>query len=852
MSGMPPSSPGSTVQPTLFSDYSPAGEAFDELLDGSGAVREHWRPFVAAWDAMGTDELGRLAGEAGRLLRDNGITYTAHDDPAAARPWSVDVFPLVISPTQWREISQGIAQRARLLDVIIRDVYAEGRLLIDHGLPPELIFANPGFLRPCRGLRVPDDTYLHLYAADLVRMTDGCWRVVAEQTDAPLGLGYALENRLVLARLFPQLFHECRVERLAPFFLAMQQGLRNLAPQHQDNPRIVMLSEGPKSFHYFEDAYLARYLNFTLVEAGDLTVRDNGVWLKTLGGLLPVDVIVRRLSDQRCDPLELRGDTSQGVAGLLQAVRAGRVAVVNALGSSLAETPALQSLLPALCRTLLDEELQLPSVESWWSGSAEVRQGIVGMAENLVIGPAFPSNVASPTAPVSAEPEEVAALLRDNPFSLVAHAPFLRSVTPTWDQGGVHAAPISLRVFAVRTADGYQLLPGGLARVVKDMRILDPALAIGETSKDAWIIAEEEVPDVSLLQPQGQVVRLRRGSAELPSRVADNMFWLGRYVERADVSVRVMRALVRRLVQESDANDAPELAPLFHTLVAEGQLRIAAPIEELQHRSDQLAAVLAGSLLDPGQSDGFQSILKTLDQIVNHVRDRLSLDSWKILDRLMQDFRQNSEPRRVAPGDLLAMLERAVVDLAAFSGIAAESMTRAQSWRFMEFGRRIERAMHMVTLVKSFLGSGRWDSTPMLETVLQVADSLMTYRSRYLANLRLAPVLDLLLTDETNPRSLAFQLVAIEDHVANLPRDRDQALLGPDQRLAMNMLNSIRQVDAETLEDLHHDGERSALDNLLLKLQTQLPRLSDLVSHKYFVHAGTPRQLAERRSEARP
>ena len=836
---------------SVFSTYARSGEPFDELLDGSNAVRSHWHPFVAGWDGMGAEVLGRHAGEARRLLRENGITYTAHDDPEAARPWAVDIFPLVLSPGEWREITLGVSQRAQLLDMIIRDVYSEGRLLASRALPAELVYAHPGFLRPCRGVRVPGDIFLHLYAADLVRLPDGQWRVVADRTDAPLGLGYALENRLVLARLFSGLFHECQVERLAPFFLDLQESLRLLAPQRQDNPRIVLLSEGPECFHYFEDTYLARYLNYALVEAGDLAVRDDRVWLKTLGGLLPVDVIFRRLADRHCDPLEFRGDMVLGVPGLLQAVRAGRVAVVNALGSSLVETPALQGLLPLLCRTLLGEELHLGSVENWWSGIAELREGILGRSDDLVLGPAFPSSTFLPDAPLSMTPERLAEMLREDPYSLVAHAPFLRSEVPVWENGGVKPAPVGLRLFAVKTSGGYRVMPGGLVRVVKDMRILDPSLSAGETSKDVWVVAEREVPDVTLLQPSGQSTKLRRGTAELPSRVADNMFWLGRYVERADAGARAMRALLLRLGHEADASQAPEILPLLRTLVDEGKLQAELPVEELQHQPEVIEKVLADSLLCPTCQVGFIAILKSLDRTVNLVRDRLSIDGWKILGRLLREVQQSQKVRRAALGDLAGLLGRAIVDLAAFGGIAAESMTRSQSWRFMEFGRRLERALHMITLVKSFLASGDCDRIPLLETLLQVADSQMTYRSRYLANLRLAPVLDLLLTDETNPRSLAYQVAAIEDHVSNLPHGRDQALLGAEQRLAMNMLNAMRQVDIEMLEERRDGNAITELDKLLMRLEKQLPRLSDLVSHKYFVHAGSPRQLAERRMDGR-
>jgi len=835
---------------TMFQGYSPPAGRYDELLEPAGAFRDHWRPFVVGWHELGVDELARRWTEAQRLLRENGITYTIHGDAADIRPWDVDMFPLVLPADQWRELSAGIVQRARLLDFVVRDVYSAGQLLSRRVLPPELVLANPGFLRACHGQPVPADCYLHFYAVDLVRTSDGQWRAVADRTDAPLGVGYTLENRIAFARMFPGMIRMCWVERLAPFFIALQQAFRDLAPRRRENPRIVLLSEGPGSFHYFEDAYLARYLNYTLAEAGDLTVRDGQVLLKTLGGLLAVDVVLRRLADRLCDPLELQGDSTCGVPGLLQAVRAGNVAVVNALGTSLLEAPALLSCLPALCRTLFGEELRLPSVETVWSGTPDGRRHLVQRADELLFYPAFPGGeppVVPPDGTGGLTSAQVEETLRRAPFSLVGRSPFQRSTAPVWDAGGVRPAPVSLRVFAVRTGDTYQVLPGGLVRVVPGERVLEPSISAGEASKDAWIVAETEVPEVSLLRPPGESFVLRRGGAELPSRVADNMFWLGRYVERADTASRLMRTLVVRLADESQADSSPELIPLLRTLAAEGYVPAEAVTDEALPQSRDLSGILVASLLDASQPASLSATLRSLDRTSNLVRDRLSLDGCKILNGLHQAFLSAIGMDHLMLSDLLLFLDRAIRDLAAFGGLAAESMTRSQSWRFMDLGRRLERSLHILALVRNFLARDVGEHASLLETLLEVGDSLMTYRSRYLANLRLAPVLDLLLTDETNPRSLAYQLAAIEEHVANLPRDESQALLGPERRLALNLLNHVRQVDVAMLESRGRDGKRSGIDRLLVRLASQLPRLSELVMHKYFVHAGSPRQLAERR-----
>lgn len=372
--------------------YSARLGMLDEMVDAAGTPRPHWQQFLSAVDKLGTTELTRRWTEARQLIRENGVTYNVYGDPRGIeRPWQLDPVPLLIGPEEAVHLEKGLIQRARLLELVLADVYGPQQLLHQGLLPPELVFANSAFLRSCHGIRPPGGRFLHLYAADLARSSDGRVHVLGDRAQSPSGAGYALENRIVLSRMLPAIFQDCKVQRLALFFRALRESLRASAPHNRDNPRIVLLTPGPFNETYFEHAYLARYLGFTLVEGGDLTVRDERVFLKVLGGLQPVDVIFRRLDDDYCDPLELRPDSFLGVPGLVQAVRAGNVAVANALGSGLLESPALLAFLPALCRTLLGEELLLPTVNTWWCGDDRDREYVFAHLEDLVIKAAFPS-----------------------------------------------------------------------------------------------------------------------------------------------------------------------------------------------------------------------------------------------------------------------------------------------------------------------------------------------------------------------------------------------------------------------------------------------------------------------------
>ncbi len=845
------SAPSEIASPAgpLWSGYAPPAGAYDELLTSEGHLRPHWQAFVAGLDALGRQELVRRWDQARRLLRDNGITYNVHGDPQGHdRPWNLDALPLVVAAPTWRTLQAGISQRAQLINRVLADVYGPQELLKTGRLPPEIVYANPGFLRPVHDVTVPDDCYVHLYAADLARATDGGWWVLGDRTQAPAGMGYSLENRLVISRMLPQVFHECRVQRLASFFQSLRQSLERLALHNRDNPRIVLLTAGPRAETYFEDAYLARYLSFTLVEGGDLAVRNNTVYLKTLGGLLQVDVVFRRLSDRRCDPLELDGDSVHGVAGLTQAARAGNVALANALGSGAAEAPALMAFLPGLCQDLLGEELILPSVATWWCGQEEALRFVLAHLDRLVIKPAF----GRPRTPVvfgeqltDRERARLAARIKARPRDYVAQEQVVRSVAPVWVEGGLQSWHLALRAYATTSPEGYQVMEGGLVRLSAALDPLDPSLAFGEGSKDVWILADGPVNPLSLLPAQGEPVRLRRSGSDLPSRVADHLYWLGRQTERAEGGVRLLRSILLRLSSESDPGGLPELPVLLHALSDEGPQPSGAIAEGTRIHLPAVQRELVSFLFDPRRPGSLRNTLATLDRVAGEVRDRISIDSFRILNRLDRELQVPPPDGRVELADVLATLGQMIIDLSAFAGLAMESMTRGQGWRFLDMGRRIERALHMIHLVRSTLVLATRQEAPLLEALLEVADSSMTYRTRYLTTLQLAPVLDLLLTDESNPRSLAFQLAALAEHVERLPRDESQPTRTGEQRLMISAQASLQLADVEQLVQVDADGVRIELDRLLSRLGAQLPNLSDRLSHRYLVHASPEHQLSD-------
>jgi uncharacterized circularly permuted ATP-grasp superfamily protein/uncharacterized alpha-E superfamily protein len=814
-----------------LSDYEALAGLHDEMREAGGATRAHWDPLVRSLHTLGAGELARRWEVGRRLIHENGVTYNVYGDPRGMdRPWELDPIPLVIGSAEWETVRAGLAQRARLLDSILADVYGPQRLLREDLLPPELVFAHPTYLRPCRGLRLPHASWLQLYAADLARAPTGRWWVLADRTQAPSGAGYALENRLVVSRTLPEAFRESRVERLAGFFRRLRDTLRALAPRRRDDPHVAVLTPGPYNETYFEHAYLARYLGFTLVEGGDLTVRDRVLYLKTLGGLERVDLLLRRVDDVFCDPLTLRSDSSLGVAGLVHAVAAGNVAVANALGSGLVETPALLAFLPSLCQELLGEKLALPSVATWWCGHADALAYVEEHLDELVIKPAFPSPRMEPVFGgrlAAAEREALIARVRARPYAYVAQEQVALSTTPVWNGERAQPRHLVLRTFATAAGDGdWELMPGGLTRVSTSGDSLVVSMQRGGGSKDTWISCETLPAQVTLLRAAGAPIELTRAGAELPSRVADNLFWLGRYLERAEGTARIAREVLVRVHDES-AEAGAALPALLDALG-----RHAGASEPLKRDEGELLAFL----FEETTPRSLPSTLAAVHQLASSLRDQISLDTWRVLSEL-----QAHTPTRSA-GSARHLLNAMMMRLAAWSGLSMESMTRSLGWRFADMGRRIERGTWTGTLLDACLVHAHDDEAPRLEAMLQAAESAITYRRRYRGELQAPPALDLLLTDETNPRALAFQLASLEEHVEQLPAGAVPASRAPEARIALAALTRVRLADVTQLCRVE-DGKRLRLEELLARTQGDLRTLSDALTRAYLSHAGESRRI---------
>jgi uncharacterized circularly permuted ATP-grasp superfamily protein/uncharacterized alpha-E superfamily protein len=765
----------------------------DELMDAMGRPRPQWLSFLGELAGYGEDEFRNRFELATRHIRDTGVSYRIYGEEVE-RSWPLGSLPLILDQREWSQIAEGVAQRARLMEALLRDIYGDAQLLADGALPAAALTGSIDFVRTMRGVRPAGGNFLQLYAADLGRGPDGRWWVLDDRTQAPSGAGYTLENRLVLSRAFPNLYNTMNVHRLAPFFDAFRQGLA--ASADRSDPRICLLTPGPYSETYFEQAHLARYLGFLLVEGDDLVARDGKVYVRTIAGLKRADVILRRVDADFVDPLELNSGSHLGTPGLLEAIRAGGVAVLNLPGSGVLESKALLGFLPRLCRRLLGEELKMPNVATWWCGQPRERELVEKNLDVLALAPAF--NIAD--APLArprmigdmtpVEREAVLARLKDRPGDFVGQEVVQLSTMPVLREGRLGPAPFVLRVYAAWTPQGLQIMPGGFCRTSE--RLDARAISMGEDAHtaDVWVIDDLPVEKMTLLANKDEV-KVRRIMGNLPSRAADNLFWLGRYLERAEATLRLVRSLCASLMDpESPVHGSGDtLVELQHLLIDWGAL-------DGQALGARALDTARDVLHDQKAYGSVIYLVRGARRTAATMRERLSADFWSQLTKLEEELTLGAQTP-LSEAEALQQVESALQILAALAGLAQENMNRVAGWRFLDMGRRLERGINTCRLARTFASDAA--TSDELDLLLDLADSQITYRARYLVGLALTPVRDMVVLDPFNTRSLAFQVAALQDHLATLPALQDDGMMEEPLKLLLPLATEVRTADAATL-----------------------------------------------------
>jgi len=759
-------------------------------------------------------------------VRSRGTSYRIQGE-AKERVWPLSRLPLLIPQAEWREIERAVAQRAELLERVLADIYGEGRLIAEGALPAAAVVGSVDFVPAMRGVKPPGGRWLRLYAADIGRGPDGGWWVLGDRAQAPSGSGYALENRLVVSQAFPTIYRDMNVERLAPFFAELRAGLKSSGERSE--PRISILSPGPWSSTYFEQAYLARYLGFLLVEGSDLVMRDGRVFVRTIAGLKRADVIWRHVDAEWCDPLELNAASQLGVPGLLDAVRAGGVAVANMPGSGFVESRALLAFLPTLARRLLGEDLAIPNIATWWCGQPAERERVLESLESIAIAPAFQDapigladgrGIAVGELGVAAR-DKLAAAIRARGVDYVGQDIVRLSTTPRLFDGKLQARPFVLRVYAAMTPNGWKVMPGGFVRVSDKLDARAVSMSDdGVESGDVWVLSDKPVVATSLL-PTPEKVRIVRMLGNLPSRAADNLFWFGRYLEREEATLRLVRCLSARAVDPDSpiAGPSQSLDRLRALLIAWGALDAK---KSARGRPTEWAET---ALRDPDQYGSALGIARAAHFAASVIRERLTPQTWQLIGRL-ETLIQETPQRSLTESEILDCVDEALTVIAALSGLFDENFNRGAGWIFYELGRRIERGINTCRLARQFAHQNATEAH--LDVLLDLIDSQITYRSRTLIGVALAPVRDMALLDPFNPRSVAFQTKIIVEHIANLPALRNDGIPEEPIRLATLLSAELGAEYADGMEDAR-----------ILAIEQRLTALAESIASRYFLQGAT-------------
>jgi len=835
----------------IFRDYFNIHQSYGELLDEKGKVRPHWETFFDTYSKLGEEEINNRNTDTLRLLKENGVTYNIYGDPNGLnRPWKLDNIPFLISKEEWTSIETGLSQRAQLLNFILEDIYGKRKLIKEGILPMELIYNHAGFLRQCSGIRQTGKHQLVLYSADIAKSTKGKIWVVNDRTQAPSGSGYALENRTTMTRVIPELFDGLKVRHLSPYFNALRNGLNEIAPHRNLNPRIVILTPGSSNETYFEHSYLSSHLGFTLVQGNDLIVKDNFVWLKTMGGLERVDVILRRVDDIYCDPLELKADSQLGIPGLLQCVRSGNVSLANPLGSSVLENPGLMPFLQPIARYFLNEDLILPTIASWWCGQPRELQYVLENIKTLVIKKIHRNATGSSSidgASLSASQlESCKQQIRLNPSLYVGQEKVEISLSPSLIEGRIVPQKVLFRSFLVSNQNEYVAMSGGLVRSSADAGNFLISSQTGGFSKDAWIISPEPGRVLNVLKETPETF-VETYNDMLPSHAAENLFWVGRYTERLLGNARFLRTVMQFLAEGNklitDINRQTER----NLLEAFTKYSYTLP-GFMGEDTDEIFADpwkdLKDVLFNEKRTGGIKYNFLQFHKAIHEVRDHWSTDTWRVI-RGMEEGLQNGIPlSHHGHLQMIHNLDNLITSVVAFIGLNRESISREQGWIMLDVGRKIEQSLLVITMLRTNLVKKYSEQVEynLQQSVLMSNEGLVNYRYKYRRPLQNLLVIDLLVFDPNNPRSVTYQVVRLKSYLQNLPKNNGGKSLTEYERLILEADTLLKLANKTELAVSDEEGYTN-LETFLSRIYQILSAIPGVISKAFFKHEMTPKTI---------
>lgn len=825
----------------------------DELATRDGEISSQWKKLAQYYENMGPEKLALNHDEVSRQLRENGVTYNIYEDPDGMnRPWHLDPIPMVFGNEDWNVIEKGLVQRANLLNIILKDIYGSRKLIREGLIPFELIYNHSGFLRQADKLRIDRDLQLIQYSADLARGANGQMWVLHDRTDAPSGAGYTFENRVAMTRVFPELLRENEVRKITSYYQTLKNSLIHLSSKSRENPRIVLLSPGPSNETYFEHAYISSFMGYTLAIGEDLTVSDGFVWLKTIKGLEKVDVIIRRVDDIYCDPLEFLDSSHLGVVGLMEAIRRKNVLVINPLGVRILENPGLMAFLPKICRHVFGEDLILNSVATWWCGHDQAKNYVLDNIDHLIVRSIYRSGRSDSVFGGSLSSEEKADLIdkiKTNPYMYVGQETVDFSTTPSWINNELVARNAVFRSYIVADVEqgAYNVMPGGLSRSSPEKGVFMVSNQSGGISKDTWVLGKRVDSSAAgkVEQPKQQsIVR-----NVLPSRTGEHLFWLGRYMERSAYTVRLMRMTLLTY------NEADEDIHVTENIV------LSTLLKSLSHLTGNLPGFNDKKVLKNPEPELISltmdvnkpgSLAHSLQSFISNgyaVRDRLSLDTWRILDAISEELALMKKNNTTLT-ELYHGLDNMVIKMMAFYGLNIDNMTRESTWHLLNMGRFIESSTNTCVVLKALLSKkfNLETDKELLEDTLRCNESLVTYRYQYRSNLELSGVLNLLLTNESNPKSLIYQVTKIDEHFKSMSAQEfgQTRELGPVRKKLLAAITKIRLCEIEELCTLNEKTQTyTELARFLDEVVGLIKESSVIVGEEFFNHTNSRYSLIQ-------
>lgn len=830
---------------------------YDETI-AAGSVKPEWVALLESLNKLGISQIEHRNNELQKLLKENGVTYNVYDGHlATSRTWQLDPIPWVINNNDWSYVEKGLKQRAELLNLILKDIYGPKKLLKKGLIPHEMIFCHRGFLRQCDNIPFNTDYPLAVYSADIARGPDGRMWVINDRTQAPSGMGYALENRSAMIKALPDLFKAQHVKKISDFFYTYYNSLCQLAPRHKDNPRIALLTPGEKNETFFEHAFLADYLGINLVQGEDLMVKESHLWIKTIHGLEQIDILLRRVDDIFCDPLEFRADSRLGIPGLLEVVRKGNVVIANPLGSGVLENPALMPFLNSICKYYFNEDLILPMVATWWCGQAKEMDFVFTNLPSLIIKKIDRLTGSSTIVPSQLSKYEIERLkenIKAAPYMFVGQEKVSFSAVPSLVNNELESRFAVLRGYAVAGTSGYNVMPGGLTRSSPEKGVFVVSNQAGGISKDTWILAEDK--DITSQHKSYTQILKPREKESLTSRMAENLFWSGRYSERVLATVRLLKATLSHILENPNQDTYQvvkerlliSLTHLTMTLpgfVGDGaKKRLEDPLAELFRLVQD--ETLVGSLAYN---------LRSLIHAMQSVGGALSNDTRRMIESLKENI---SNLKKIKTNSLLNLsnsLDKLYNSHVSLLGFITESMPREQGWLMLQSGRKVERTILVTSLIRSTLVFKHNEAAEhhILEAVLKSNQLLSTYRFKYRTYLNLEYALQLLLFDENNPRSIAYQLQKLSIYLGNLSEEGPSDMIGKDEKYVLEAATKLKIVDlSELLKEDESKQVLVKLETLLADIQKLMTNCSFAVNQKYFSHTSEVKTLITTSNELLP